>query len=82
MKNKGGINNMESLLDTMLHDYYKPKLMEFMHYHSTGEYQKLSDNPEYKEITAILESMNIIENYLEREITNLSKDIDIINKGY
>ena len=55
--------------------HYEPYLWEFMDYHKTGEYKKLSDNPMYEEIKAIIDAMNCIRKYLGWETIKLSEEV-------
>lgn len=55
--------------------HYEPYLWEFMDYHKKGNYEKLSDNPIYKEIKTIIDAMNVIRKYLGYENIKLSEEV-------
>lgn len=55
--------------------HYEPYLDQFIDYHRTGEYKKLSDNPMYEEVKAIIDSMNCIRKYLGWENIRLSEEV-------
>lgn len=53
--------------------HFEAYLDEFMDYHRTGKYKKLSDNPCYAAIKAIIDSMNILRKYLGWDSIKLSE---------
>jgi hypothetical protein len=43
--------------------------------HKKGKYKKLNENPYYKEIKAIIDSMNVIRKYLGWDPLRLSEEV-------
>ena len=43
--------------------------------HRKGQYKKLSDNPYYEEIKALIDAMNILRKYLGWETIKLSEEV-------
>ena len=65
---------MDHVIDAMK-PFYEVTLEEFMEYHKTGEYKKLSDNPVYKEIKALIDARNILYKYMGWPTVNLSEEV-------
>ncbi len=55
--------------------FYDVYLDEFMEYQREGKYKKLSDNPMYGEVRAIIDAMNILRKYLGWETIKLSEEV-------
>lgn len=60
-----------------IRSFYEVYLQEFLDCHKTGKYKKLDDNPCYKEVKSILDSMNIIRKHLGWETLKLSEEVVI-----
>jgi len=54
---------MDHVLNS-ISSFYDVYLDEFMEYQREGKYKKLSDNPMYGEVKAIIDAMNILRKYL------------------
>ncbi len=55
--------------------YYDVYFNHFMEYQREGKYKKLSDNPMYEEVKAIIDAMNILRKYLGWETIKLSGEV-------
>lgn len=58
--------------------FYEVYLDEFIAEHKANKYNHLSDNPCYKEIKTIIESMNILRKFLGYENIKLSEEVKMI----
>lgn len=47
----------------------------FVREHRTGKYGKLSDNPYFEEVKALVDSMNVLRKYLGWEIITLKQEV-------
>lgn len=65
---------MDHVLDAIV-AHYEPYLDHFMDYQREGNYKKLSDNPLYEELKAIIDAMNSIRKYLGYENIKLSEEV-------
>lgn len=65
---------MDHVLNSIA-SFYDVYLDEFMEYQREGKYKKLSDNPMYEEIKAIIDAMNCIRKYLGYENIKLSEEV-------
>lgn len=65
---------MDHVLNS-ISSFYDVYLDEFMEYQREGKYKKLSDNPMYEEIKAIIDAMNCIRKYLGYENIKLSEEV-------
>ena len=57
--------------------FYEVYLDEFLEEHKCGQYEKLSNNPCYKELKTIIDSMNILRKYLGYENIKLSEVVKL-----
>jgi len=55
--------------------YYEVLLDWFIEEHKKGQYKKLSDNPYYEEIKALIDAMNILRKYLGWDSIKLSDEV-------
>lgn len=55
--------------------HYEVTLDWFMEEQRLGKYKKLSDNPSYKEIKALIDSMNILRKFIGWETVKLSEEV-------
>jgi len=55
--------------------FYEIYLDEYMEEHLKNHYEKLSDNPVYPELKAIIDSMNPIRKFLGQNNIQLSKEV-------
>ena len=62
-------------VENAISQFYDVYLDEFMEYQREGKYKKLSDNPMYEEIRAIIDAMNILRKYLGWQTINLSEEV-------
>ncbi|WFD09961.1 hypothetical protein [Tepidibacter hydrothermalis] len=67
------INGMKS--------HYEVLLDWFVEEHKSGKYKKLSDNPYYDEIKALIDSMNILRKYLGWETIKLKDEVKFYMEG-
>lgn len=58
--------------------FYSIYLDDFLEEHLKGNYQKLSENPLYEELTLLVESINMYRLYLELPLINLSDDVEAV----
>lgn len=58
-----------------IRQYYDVYLDNFMDYQKEGKYKKLSDNPMYEELKAIIDAMNCIRKYFDYENIKLSEEV-------
>jgi len=65
---------MDHVLNS-ISSFYDVYLDEFMEYQREGKYKKLSDNPMYGEVKAIIDAMNILRKYLGWETIKLSEEV-------
>ena len=61
------IEGMQPHYDVLLDWYIKE--------HRKGQYKKLSDNPYYGEVKALIDAMNILRKYLGWETIKLSEEV-------
>jgi len=55
--------------------HYEVLLDWFIEEHKKGQYKKLSDNPYYEEIKALIDAMNILRKYLGWDSIKLSDEV-------
>lgn len=67
---------MDHVLDAM-EPHYEVTLDWFMDEQRRGKYKKLSDNPYYREIRALIDSMNILRKYMGWETLKLSEEVEV-----
>lgn len=67
---------MDHVLDAM-QPHYEVTLDWFIEEQRTGKYKKLSDNPYYEEVKALIDSMNILRKYLGWERIRLKDEIEM-----
>lgn len=48
----------------------------FMEEQRTGKYKKLSDNPYYEEVKALIDAMNVLRKYLGWETIKLKDEVE------
>jgi len=65
---------MDHVLNGM-QPYYEVTLDQFMEEHRTGKYKKLSDNPYYDEVKALIDSMNILRKYMGWDPIRLKDEV-------
>ena len=68
---------MDHVLDGM-YPHYEVTLDWFMEEHRTGKFKKLSDNPWYGELKALIEAMNILRKYMGSETIKLSEEVTLL----
>lgn len=66
---------MDHVLECM-QPHYEALLFWFFEEHQKGQYKKLSDNPYYEEIKALIDAMNILRKYLGWDTIKLSDEIN------
>lgn len=67
---------MDHVLDAM-QPHYEVTLDWFIEEQRKGKYKKLSDNPYYEEVKALIASMNILRKYLGWEKIRLKDEIEM-----
>ncbi len=65
---------MDHVLDA-IRPHYEVTFDLFVKEHKKGKYKKLSDNPYYAELKALIDSMNILRKYLGWENLKLSDEV-------
>ncbi len=55
--------------------HYEVYLDQFIEEHRKSQYKKLSDNPYYDEVKALIDAMNILRKYLGWETVKLSEEV-------
>ena len=65
---------MDHVLEGM-QPHYEVLLDWFIEEHRKGQYKKLSDNPYYGEVKALIDAMNILRKYLGWETIKLSEEV-------
>lgn len=65
---------MDHVLDAM-RPHYEVTLDWFIEEQKKGKYKKLSDNPYYGELKALIDAMNVIRKYLGWETVKLSEEV-------
>lgn len=55
--------------------HYEVLLDWYIKEHRKGQYKKLSDNPYYGEVKALIDAMNILRKYLGWETIKLSEEV-------
>ncbi len=65
---------MDHVLDAM-RPHYEVTLDWYIEEHKKGNYQKLSDNPYYGELKALIDAMNILRKYMGWETVKLSEEV-------
>ncbi len=71
---------MDHVIDGMK-PHYEVLLDWFVEEHKSGKYKKLSDNPYYDEIKALIDSMNILRKYLGWETIKLKDEVKFYMEG-
>lgn len=66
---------MDHVLNS-LESHYENYFGQFLEYHLTGDYKKLSENPMYDEFKAIIKAMNCLRGYLELEKISLKEEVE------
>ena len=62
-------------IENAIRQFYDVYLDNFMDYQKEGNYKKLTDNPMYGELKAIVDSMNCIRKQLGWETIKLSEEV-------
>ena len=62
-------------VENAISQFFGVYLDEFMSYHKSGEYKRLSDNPVYEDLKAIIDAMNCIRKRLDWENIRLSEEV-------
>lgn len=65
---------MDHVIEAM-RPHYEVLLDWFIEEHKKGNYKKLSDNPYYEEIKALIDAMNILRKYLGWDSIKLSDEV-------
>jgi len=65
---------MDHVIEAM-RPHYEVLLDWFIEEHKKGQYKKLSDNPYYEEIKALIDAMNILRKYLGWDSIKLSDEV-------
>lgn len=65
---------MDHVIDAMM-PHFEPLMDWFMEEQTEHQYKKLSDNPYYGEVKAMIDAMNILRKYLGWETMKLSEEI-------
>ena len=65
---------MDHVIEAM-QPHYEVLLDWFIEEHKKGQYKKLSDNPYYEEIKALIDAMNILRKYLSWDSIKLSDEV-------
>ncbi len=65
---------MDHVIEAM-RPHYEALLDWFIEEHKKGQYKKLSDNPYYEEIKALIDAMNILRKYLGWDSIKLSDEV-------
>jgi len=65
---------MDHVLDA-IRPHYEVTFDLFVKEHKKGKYKKLSDNPYYGELKALIDAMNILRKYLGWENLKLSDEV-------
>jgi hypothetical protein len=65
---------MDHVLEGM-QPHYDVLLEWFIEEHKKGQYKKLSDNPYYDEVKALIDAMNILRKYLGWDSIKLSDEV-------
>jgi hypothetical protein len=65
---------MDHVLEGM-QPHYDVLLEWFIKEHKKGQYKKLSDNPYYDEVKALIDAMNILRKYLGWDSIKLSEEV-------
>lgn len=66
---------MDHVIDS-IKPYYEVTLDQFLEEHRAKEYKKLSDNPFYDELKALIDAMNILRKYLGWDTLKLSEEVN------
>ena len=59
-----------------MQSHYDAILDNFIEAQRTSEYKKLTDNPFYEEVKALLDAMNILRKYLGWKTTTLKQEVE------
>ena len=65
---------MDHVIEAM-YPHYDVLLDWYIKEHRKGQYKKLSDNPYYEEIKALIDAMNILRKYLGWDSIKLSEEV-------
>lgn len=64
-----------------LEPFYEVTLDQFVEEHRSGKYKKLSENPFYEELKALVDAMNILRKYLGWETIKLKDTVKFYMEG-
>ena len=64
-----------------LRPFYEVTLDWFIEEHRSGKYKKLSDNPYYEEVKALIDAMNILRKYMGWETIKLKDEVQFYMEG-
>jgi hypothetical protein len=64
-----------------LEPFYEVTLDQFVEEHRSGKYKKLSENPFYEELKALIDAMNILRKYLGWETIKLKDQVKFYMEG-
>lgn len=64
-----------------LRPFYEVTLDWFIQEHKSGKYKKLSDNPYYEEVKALIDAMNILRKYMGWETIKLKDEVQFYMEG-
>lgn len=65
---------MDHVIEAM-QPHYDVLLDWYIEEHQKGKYKKLSDNPYYDEVKALIDAMNILRKYLGWDSIKLSEEV-------
>lgn len=65
---------MDHVINGMM-AHFEPMMDWFMKEHRKHQYKKLSDNPMYEEVKAMVDAMNILRKYLGWDTMKLSEEV-------
>lgn len=64
-----------------LEPFYEVTLDQFVEEHRSGKYKKLSENPFYEELKALIDALNILRKYLGWETIKLKDELKFYMEG-
>lgn len=71
---------MDHVLNAM-QPHYEVTRDWFIEEHRSGKYKKLSENPYYEEVKALIYAMNILRKYLGWETIKLKNEVEFYMEG-
>lgn len=64
-----------------LEPFYEVTRDQFIEEHRSGEYKKLSENPYYEELKALVDAINILRKYLGWENIKIKDEVSFYLQG-